>query len=288
MIEQTFESTAETLAAKALCNADWADLRRAVDALEHPSLAARLTSLIGTPVEEGLKLLPPDWHQRVSTTTEAVVHRILDVAVSTLPSVDGERLPDDRRHRQLGMATGALGGLFGLPGTLIELPFTTMLMMRSIAAIAKEEGEDLRTLDARLSCVEVFALGGPPATDDAAETGYFGLRMAMAYHFSTASEIVARHGIAARELPGVVALVRAVAARFGIVISDKAAFSLVPVAGAVSGALLNAIFMEHFQRMAHGHFIVRRLERRYGKETIETAYRSLASRPVGSSTSAAR
>jgi hypothetical protein len=46
----------------------------------------------------------------------------------------------------------------------------------------------------------------------------------------------------------------------------------VPVAGAISGALLNLVFMNHFQDIAKGHFIVRRLERRHGAETIRNAY----------------
>jgi hypothetical protein len=41
---------------------------------------------------------------------------------------------------------------------------------------------------------------------------------------------------------------------------------------------VNAIFMRHFEDVAHGHFTIRRLERRYGRETVEAAYRALARR----------
>jgi hypothetical protein len=35
------------------------------------------------------------------------------------------------------------------------------------------------------------------------------------------------------------------------------------------------IFINHFQDMATGHFIVRKLERKYGAEQISKAYMSL-------------
>ncbi|MGA8056591.1 MAG: EcsC family protein, partial [Burkholderiales bacterium] len=46
----------------------------------------------------------------------------------------------------------------------------------------------------------------------------------------------------------------------------------VPVVGAVTGALVNVAFMQHFDDVARGHFIVRRLERRYGSQAIRAAY----------------
>lgn len=45
--------------------------------------------------------------------------------------------------------------------------------------------------------------------------------------------------------------------------------------GAASGALVNTIFINHFQDMARGHFVVRRLERRYGPELVRKTYATL-------------
>ena len=86
-----------------------------------------------------------------------------------------------------------------------------------------------------------------------------------------------------REIPGGVEFVRAVAARFSVVISDKAAARMIPVLGAASGAVVNLIFMKHFQDVARGHFIVRRLERKYGAEFIRKAYQSVAKQQAGAS-----
>ena len=149
-----------------------------------------------------------------------------------------------------------------------------MLMLRSIADIARSEGEDLSSLEARLACVEVFAIGGRSQSDDAAELGYYEVRFAMALHFSAVASL-AEHG-SARSLPATVNLIRAVASRFGVVISEKAGAQLVPVVGAAAGALINTVFMQHFQDMARGHFTIRRLEREYGADAIRTAYEAFS------------
>ena len=67
-----------------------------------------------------------------------------------------------------------------------------------------------------------------------------------------------------------------VAARFGVVVTEKFAAQAVPIVGAVAGATLNTMFTDYYQDMARGHFIVRRLERTYGYETVRAAYSMLA------------
>jgi hypothetical protein len=44
------------------------------------------------------------------------------------------------------------------------------------------------------------------------------------------------------------------------------------VIGALGGAAVNYAFIDHFQSVARGHFTVRRLERKYGKEVVFAAY----------------
>ena len=246
-------------------------LRDACDCLEHPSLAARLTAVIGRPMEAGFKLLPHTWYHRIHDAAENAVGSALDVALNSLPERTDGASSDDL-HRVMGIGSGAVGGFFGLPGTLVELPVSTTLMLRSIADIARSEGEDLSDPQARMACVEVFAYGGRPTDDDAAETGYYGLRFALSLHFSMVSSQLVEKGLAQRALPATINLVRAISYRFGVAVSDKLAFQLVPVVGAVGGALVNAIFMRHFQDMARGHFVVRRLERTYGQPMVKRAY----------------
>ena len=58
-------------------------------------------------------------------------------------------------------------------------------------------------------------------------------------------------------------------------ITPKAAAQAVPAIGAVGGAAINTLFIDHFQVMVKGHFIVRKLERKYGENAIRQQYKSL-------------
>jgi hypothetical protein len=50
----------------------------------------------------------------------------------------------------------------------------------------------------------------------------------------------------------------------------------VPVIGAIGGATVNVVFTDHFQHVARGHFVVRRLELEHGAELIRHHYAALA------------
>ncbi|ELL2628712.1 EcsC family protein [Escherichia coli] len=67
-------------------------------------------------------------------------------------------------------------------------------------------------------------------------------------------------------------LIEKVATRFGIVITEKTAAQVVPVIGAFAGATLNIMFTDYYQDMARGHFIIKRLEKKYGSELIKSEY----------------
>ena len=82
-------------------------------------------------------------------------------------------------------------------------------------------------------------------------------------------------GAARKGAPALVNFITQVAARFGVVVSEKAAAQSIPVVGAAGGAAINTIFIDHFQNIARGHFTVRRLERIYGEELIREAYENL-------------
>ena len=83
---------------------------------------------------------------------------------------------------------------------------------------------------------------------------------------------MAEKGIVQDGAPAVIRFIVQVAARYGIVVSEKTAAQALPLVGAAGGALVNALFMDHFQEVARGHFIVRRLERSYDPETVRRAY----------------
>jgi hypothetical protein len=179
-------------------------------------------------------------------------------------------------HRALATASGAAGGTFGLAALPVELPVSTVIMLRSIADIAQNEGEDLSDPESVLSCVEVFALGGRAGSADASESGYFAVRGMLAKTVTEAARFVAERGIIKEGAPILLKFVTQIAARFGLVVTQKVSAQALPVVGALGGAAVNYAFIEHFQDVARGHFTVRRLERFYGKDKIRTEYDQIA------------
>jgi len=246
------------------------DLALAKNLLESPGLVVKLTGMVGGPIEMSLAALPSKLTTALQKTTMVALRSALRFAMLTLSNQ--EQKPSTKWHKGLVAATGGLGGIFGLPALAAELPVSTVIMLRSIADIARSEGEQLNNPEARLACIEVFALGGSTKGDDAAETGYFAVRAALAQAVTEAARHIAEKGLADKGAPAIVRLITQIAARFNVVVSQKVAAQAVPVAGAVSGMAINALFIDHFQKTARGHFTIRRLERDHGQSLVRSAY----------------
>jgi len=259
----------------ALSKDDLDDLLYAKSLLEHPSLAVKISNRLGAPIEKGFELLPARWNKVVQRVTKESLQAALTFALITMGDKK-IRVSSEGVHKLLVAAAGAGGGAFGLPALALELPVSTTIMLRSIADIARSEGESIKLPESKLACLEVFALGGTSKTDDGTETGYFAIRAALAHAVSDAARYLAERGLVQKGAPALVRFISAVAVRFGVVVSEKVAAQALPVVGAAGGALINTIFIDHFQDMARGHFIIRRLERTYGKELIKHTYEKLS------------
>jgi hypothetical protein len=253
---------------------DEAALRAAKDLLENPSLAARVAGVIGMPIEKALQRLPERWAEVVNVATRKSLETALQAALLTLDDTPRLRA-SEFVHRLAVAATGAGGGALGLAGLPFELPLSTTIMLRSIADIARNEGERLRTWESKLACLEVFALGGRSSSDNATESAYFFMRGVLAKSVTEAAQYITERGLVEEGAPALVRLVTQLAARFGVSVSEKVAAQAVPVIGAAGGMTINLMFIAHFQDMARGHFIVRRLERAYGAQVVRTEYERL-------------
>lgn len=252
------------------------DLAAARALLENPGLAAQLANYVGAPIERLLnERLPKGVSSRIDALTRRALQVSLRASLLTLRR-EGRGSPGTARHRLAVALTGGAGGFFGLPGLAVELPVTTTLMLRSIAAIARAEGERLDDPDTALACLEVLAHGGRSSSDDGAESGYFTVRAALAQQINAAARHIAAHGITHKGGPALVTLLSRVAAKFSVNVGEKLAAQAVPLVGAASGAALNMLFIGHFQAMARGHFTIRRLERSYGELAVRQAYDALA------------
>lgn len=186
------------------------------------------------------------WEEKLREYAEEALWKAHDVATLGMdPTGDDE--PWVWFNKVMTSATGAVGGFFGLPGIAVDIPVSTLLIMRSIADIARSHGEDIASDDGKRACLEVMAFGGPGTEDNDIEVGYWSTRTVFAH---------ATIDIA----------IRTAATRFGVVLTEKVLAQIVPVAGAFAGAGLNYVFMDYYQQMARVHFTIRALERTYGAE----------------------
>ncbi len=256
---------------------DLKSLEGAVAALESPTFAMRLVNLIGMPIEAATKLLPARAGALVSRATTSAVRKAVVAAVSTM-GTKRRGAPSKWLHRAAAAGSGGVGGFFGLPGLAVELPISTVIMLRAIADIARSEGEDVGSVESQLACVQVFALGGPGPADDASETAYYAVRIGLAKALSEAAEYITVKGMTRETAPVIVRLIGKIAARFDVVVGEKIAAEAVPVIGAVSGVAINLLFVSSFQKIASGHFVVRRLERTYGPDVVKSEYEAIARR----------
>jgi hypothetical protein len=251
------------------------ELRRAKDVLEEPSLAIRIADRVGMPIEVLLRRLPASARDAIAASTRKALDASLDVALRTIDPSSALG-PADWLHRGAVIASGAMGGALGIPGLVLELPFSLTVMLRSIADHARAQGEDLSQVATRLECLTVFAYGTRSTADDAADSAYFATRAALARAVSTAAEYAAERGLAEavgeKSAPAIAQLVARIAQRLGVAVTDKAAAQLVPIAGAAGGAAINALFLSHYQETARAHFTVRRLERAFGVEAVQRAW----------------
>lgn len=265
---------ADTRTPSPMTPGDLAALANAVEALEKTSFAARATALLGRQIELAGKFVPAKISTAVSKAAGSALKAAMHVALTSLKN----RPQKDSRafHRTLAAASGAAGGAFGLASLPVELPVSTTVMLRSIADIARAEGEDLTKPEAALACLQVFALGGHSASADLMDGGYFAMRGLLAKSVSEAAAYVAQKGVVDEAAPVLVRLLGQIAGRFGVVVSQKLAAQAVPLIGAVGGAAVNIAFTDHFQSLAKGHFTVRRLERFYSPEVVRAEYEKIA------------
>lgn len=237
------------------------EIRAAKEFFDNPSFLIGMTNLLGKPADLLMKKLPKGAANKVDDVVESALNKCLGAALKTVSPERVGFVANDWLHKVAVAATGAAGGGLGITTALIELPFTTTIMFRSICEIAAEYGEDLNAEDSQLACLSVFAFGGPSADDDEVDTGYYMLRAVLAQE---SKNIVNKIGLEG--------FVKAVARRFSVQVTETASAKIIPGVGAVLGGAINIFFMDYFQDVARAHFSLRRLERTYGEEAVKEAY----------------
>jgi hypothetical protein len=83
---------------------------------------------------------------------------------------------------------------------------------------------------------------------------------------------LSKKAITEKTAPILVRLINQVAQRFDAEVMEKVTAQSVPFVGALGGALVNAVFTEHFNTVARYHFGLRRLELTCGESVVQDAY----------------
>jgi hypothetical protein len=265
--------TAIVVMPQRLSSAELDELAFAARCLEGGGFTSRLAERLGRSAAALGRSLPASLRRLGARAAERALEGALAVALKTIDHGAPAKAARGA-HKAAAAASGAIGGAFGPWGAAIELPVSTAILMRSIAQIAREEGEDATQPAGALACLEVFALGGEPG-EAAIEGGYFAVRAALARSVSESARFLASRGLVGEGAPLIARLVAQIGARFGVVAGEKFAAQAVPVVGAIGGAAINLAFAEYFQTLARGHFIIRRLERRHGAEAVQFEFQRL-------------
>lgn len=199
----------------------------------------------------GLSMVP-----KLQENLDAIANKALNKAFElSMLGLNARNNKNDKRSdsdlsfriRKASVAiSGVLGGFSGALGIVPDIGYTTLAIMREIASIAQEEGEDLSDPQTRLACLEIFGFNVfSQDRDKDAELGFFSARTFL-------------RGQSMMMLMG------DIASHYGFSLGRKLTLRMMPVAGALFGASLNTAFFNHYRAVARVRFTVRRLQREHG------------------------
>lgn len=259
-----------------------------------PGTVMKGLNWMGKPIEAAQAMLPARAQEVIHRATEVAVKKALVAALTTLPKQGHHEMtmPSEADvkasgwlHKGLATASGVAGGLFGLAALPVELPITTLVLLRGIADQARLQGHRLDDPETQLECLMVFAMGTPSDKDDKVTSGYFTSRLAFTQLITQAGSLTA--GLTAKEIltaidkgtvPVLVRLISKVAEAFQIRITQKAVSESLPVLGAVGGGALNYAFSQYFVAAAKYHFAIRAMEKTHGLDQVQDELRLRMSR----------
>ncbi|MGL4238317.1 EcsC family protein [Tabrizicola sp.] len=207
----------------------------------------QLVNRLGGSLEGQLSALPAGFRGQIERMTAQ--------ALETSYGIAG-RAPDlgERGPMVAAIATGAAGGVGGLATAIAELPITVTLFLNTIRAVAVEHGHDPDAPWVRAECLQVFGAGSPLAQDDGVNTSFLTARLALT-------------GSAVQNL------ITTIAPKLAAVLGQKLAAQAVPVIGAVSGATLNAAFLNYYREVARVRFALLKLADQHGAELVLEEFR---------------
>ena len=207
----------------------------------------RLVNRLGGTLEQQFALVPEGLRHQIEAAVASALHAAYGLA---------GRAPDlgPRAPMAAVLISGAAGGIGGLATTLAELPVTVTVILNAIRLAARDAGLDPDEPWVRAECLRVFGAGSPLASDDGIDTSFLAARMSIT-------------GTAMQNL------IAKIAPKLAAALGPKLAAQAVPVLGAMSGAALNAAFLNYYREMAHVRFGLLRLATLHGAEPVLAAFK---------------
>lgn len=221
--------------------------------LDAGGLGMEVMAIVGNSAEGLIERLPAFVRNRMDGLTRMALDRAFKAATRSRRVV---RDRGDWFNRMTSTVSGAVGGVGGFAGAMVELPVTITLLLRSMLDIAVEHGLDPDSEEVRMECLRIFAAGGPIAEEDTTDLGL----------------LAARLSVTGQTVQG---LISKVAPRLSVSMGQKLAAQAAPIFGAVVGASINYTFARYYQELARVHFGVMRLSQETGipREALVEALR---------------
>lgn len=250
----------------------------AKDNLEHPNIFIKITDYIGMPIEYAVEKLPRAAREKIGDVVQEALRSAYKAAKLTILEGSPSRWQTYLNRASVTLS-GGIGGAFGIPGAVVDIPISTTIFFREMSQNAVLQDFDLRDPNVCLEVMSCFALGGRSNSNDAAESGYYAIRSALAKAVSEAAGYMASK--IASDLaddvgkPVIIQLIEKIAARFSIIVTDEMAAKSVPVIGALGGIAINNLFISHFSNVSDAHFFILKMEKKYGREVIKESYNNI-------------
>lgn len=219
--------------------------------------ALRLMNRLGGGVEAEFRRLPPALRAQAEALVRRALLRALRLSrLGRFAPATGPAGP-----RALVLLTGAAGGLGGPATALAEMPVTVTLILHAIACEAEAQGFDPARPAVQAEILRVLAEGAPMPSDDGLDLGFVGARLA----------------VTGAAVQGMVA---ALAPRLAAWLARGAGGRAVPLLGALSGAALNALYLDQMRTVAAVRFGLIRLSARHGARPVMAAFAAATQAPL--------
>lgn len=261
----------------------------AVRFFEQPSVMMKSLSWLGSRIESTQKMLPEAVQTKIAQASKTAIEKALEAALKSLKKEDDVKktlssaLLSAKESRVRHMAsvafTGAVGGAFGFASTLVELPVTTVILLRGIADVAQKMGFDVNDPEVALECLYVFSFGTKSKNDDALNASYYSAKLAFTHTMKQASSSLLKAsvgellaGLKGGAAPALTKVVAHVAERFEINVTEKIVAQGAPVIGAIGGSVINSLFADYYYNCAKFHFGLMKLEKSHSVETVKSFF----------------